>query len=343
MPIINQIVKGSGGGTPSTVLGLTIEQAYGTVTNGVFNRPSGSNLPDFTGLTGIGDYAFYGQYREHKGLSGGVIGASTITSIGEAAFMTFCKDSSFSGTVDFSGVTNVSTDSFQDAFDYTGITSVDFGSLEEIKYVDYNNQRLSVFYGAFQTCRYLTSINFSKLRVVQSGNCFYYAFSGHNCINVRFDSLDTIDITSAGYPFAGAFGSTYGDTTQRHIYFPALRYLLGSGNSHFTSFEPGTNVTVHFPSNMQTTIEAKGWTQSGFVKVYDLPAVVTLTGANSVDYVRNPKDDTQSALAWRILDNSALVDWTPYYTSGTTDPVVGDTIYSDSSCTTALTTIDSIA
>ena len=77
--------------------------------------------------------------------------------------------------------------------------------------------------------------------------------------------------------------------------------------------------------------------------LFDLPATYTLTGADSVTYTRNPKYDTATALAWKV-GAYGTTNFTPaYYTSGTTDPVVSDTIYSDAACTTAVTTISAIA
>ena len=75
--------------------------------------------------------------------------------------------------------------------------------------------------------------------------------------------------------------------------------------------------------------------------LYDLPATNILTGADTKEYERNPKYDTATALAWRI--NGTMPNTTTYYTSGLTDPTVGTTIYSDSACTIAETTVDSIA
>lgn len=344
MPIINQVV--SGGGTPSTVLGLSVEQSLGTVNNGVLSRPSGNHIPDFTGITEIGSYALYGQFESRSDISGG-INASSVQSVGAYAFRYFGNNSSFNGTVDFSNVTSLGYRSFRDSFGSSNITSIDFGSLEEVIATGYGESGgpVAVFYGAFQYISNCTSINFSKLRKLRSSNFCYYSFSESRCTEIRFDSLDTIDTTVAGgYPFAGSFSRGSGSSaTLTDIYFPALRYLLGTDNSHFSEFAPGLGVTVHFPSNMQATIEAGGWTQSGFVKAYDLPAVVTLSCANSEDYVRNPKYDTQTALAWRVADDNHFVDWTAYYTSGTTNPSVGDTIYSDAACTTSITTITAIA
>ena len=103
--------------------------------------------------------------------------------------------------------------------------------------------------------------------------------------------------------------------------------------------------TVHFPANMQSVIGSWSDVVNGFngtntTVLFDLPSTQPLTGADTNVYDRNPKYDTGSALAWKIgIDNPEPV----YYTSGTTDPAVSDTIYSDAACTTAVTTISSIA
>jgi hypothetical protein len=95
---------------------------------------------------------------------------------------------------------------------------------------------------------------------------------------------------------------------------------------------------------MQSTIEAMSgysakWGASNATIYFDLPSTVNLLGTNNYTYGRNPKFDTATALGWYDLNSTRA---TPYYTSGTSDPAVGDTIYSDSTCTTPVTTINSI-
>ena len=77
--------------------------------------------------------------------------------------------------------------------------------------------------------------------------------------------------------------------------------------------------------------------------MFDL--VGTLTGADSNSYARSEKDSVyasetggaaKTATAWSYNN-------TIYYTSGDAEPQVGDTIYSDSACTIAETTVSSIA
>ena len=70
---------------------------------------------------------------------------------------------------------------------------------------------------------------------------------------------------------------------------------------------------------------------------YDQTPLPMLTGADGKLYDRRFAYDTATALCWGIGYGT-----TKYYTSGTTLPAVGDTIYSNAACTTAVTTIDTI-
>lgn len=163
-----------------------------------------------------------------------------------------------------------------------------------------------------------------------------------NITTFTCESLKTIDGAGFGQAFRASSLST-------DLRFPALKDIQSSTFGGMLTNV--SNQTVHFPSNMQTTVEAlTGYPNFGGTNttvLFDLPATVILTGANSVNYERSPKDDTATALAWRVQDTGTapnlVIDWTPYYTSGTTDPTVSDTIYSDAACTTTVTTISSIA
>lgn len=218
------------------------------------------------------------------------------------------------------------------------------------------------------------AIIFNDLEWVHGTNAMYYAFSG--CTGVTsFDlprfktmnsaftrtcegctSLTTVKVPSLKYIGSGSANSTFrGCISLSSIYFPAINNSsFGSNLSLNAMCTNCVNITLHFPSNVQSIVEgltgysttAPFGATSGTV-LFDLPATVILTGANSQAYERNPKDDTGTALSWRKQDTGTqarpITDWTPFYTSGTTDPAVNDTIYSDSACTTAVTTISSIA
>ena len=173
----------------------------------------------------------------------------------------------------------------------------------------------------------LTDADFSSLKILDGDLCCEYLF------------LNDTNLTTVSFPaFTNdTFGSRY--TSQ-------LRNMV----------QGITGCTIHFPKNLDpqtgsTTISSltgyPNFNGTNTVLAFDLPPTNHLIGVNTVEYERNPKYDTQISLAWRIKDTGTtsdpIIDWTPFYTSTTSDPVVGNTIYSDAACTTAVTTIDSIA
>jgi hypothetical protein len=196
---------------------------------------------------------------------------------------------------------------------------------------------------AFQGCSNLTSFDLSKMIIATGGYAISHTFDGCDITgDVVFDSLKQTGTNQT-------FQQTFKDCTNvTSISFPALKTVYGntSNNDTFFNIVNGiTGCTIHFPSNLSNYTFTVGGTNT--TVLYDLPATNILTGANTTEYERNPKYDTATALAWRVKDTGTVpnltIDWTPYYTSGTTDPAVSDTIYSDSACTTAVTTISSIA
>ena len=211
----------------------------------------------------------------------------------------------------------------------TGITgAIDLSSLENV-----SGQRSCA--NMFNGCTGITSVDLSGLvSVGNDGNVFDMGF--YNCtslLNINLSSLKTIGTS-------GLTSLLNGCSSITTVSFPALQSVAGTAS--FQSMLQNTSgVTVHFPSNFSTIIYPNTLGGTGTTVLYDLPAVVVLTGADTKEYERNPKYDTATALAWRI--NGTMPNTTTYYTSGLTDPTVGTTIYSDSACTTAETTVSSIA
>lgn len=80
------------------------------------------------------------------------------------------------------------------------------------------------------------------------------------------------------------------------------------------------------------------------VTSFKMRAQASLEGADTRVYTRNPMYDTATALAWKVGNDLT----TPYYTQGTSIPVLPDDptdtidIYSDAACTTSETTIASV-
>ena len=270
------------------------------------------------------------------------------------------------------GLSSLTTVSGQNCCDYmfngcTSLTSIDLSSLTTV-----SGQYACNF--MFNGCRSLTSVDLSSLTTVSGGNGCYDMF--YNCTGLTSVDLSSLT-TISGYN--GCYYMFYNCTGLTSVVLPSLTTVNGGGSCSnmfnnctnltslsFPSITPNSfgsttnsfggicfkvpNITLHFPSNTQAKIETlNGYSATapfgataGTV-LFDLPATYTLTGADSVTYTRNPKYDTATALAWKV-GAYGTTNFTPaYYTSGTTDPAVGDTIYSDAACTTAVTTISAIA
>ena len=237
--------------------------------------------------------------------------------------------SSWSNVTNGFGGTNTSV-----LFDLPNNTKIDLSDVITVN--------SSVYSRMFMQCSHpnVTEIDLSSLVAIGDTGIMSRMFQSYTNIPsvIKFDSLKSV--SSAPYEHLSNF--FYGVTGLTTLYFPAIKNY--SSNSFSDMLTDVSNVTVHIPSNIVGTISFGG-TNTTVLK--DLPAVVILTGANSQEYERNPKYDTQTALAWRKKDGGTnlepVVDFTPFYTSSTTDPAVSDTIYSDAACTTAVTTISSIA
>lgn len=154
----------------------------------------------------------------------------------------------------------------------TGLTSADLSSIVTVEddygmgYVFYKctsltNVNLSSLktigshglYYAFRGCVLLTSINLSSL-VSVSSNGLAYAFWGNTSLtNMNFPSLSSITGTNA---LNGAFTSC---TSLKNIYFPALTTTsfgsyVNQFNNMMNSTGSTTTHTIHFPSNLSSTI-----------------------------------------------------------------------------------------
>lgn len=236
-------------------------------------------------------------------------------------------------TLDLSGikdVIDVNYGNFANNNYFPNITSVDLSGLTLI-------DAMSGCQNMFNGCSNISSIDVSSLTEITNiaNSACVSMFEGTGITNVSVSSLKTV----SGYNCCqNMFKNCTNLTT---VSFPALKTL--GATTMFTNMLNGTtNVTAHFPSNMSSSgITASTLSGTGTTVLFDLPATNILTGTDTKEYERNPKYDTATALAWRI--NGTMPNTTTYYTSGLTDPTVGTTIYSDSACTIAETTVDSIA
>lgn len=328
----------------------------------------GNSVIDLTGVNDIGNYQLAYTYYNDYSIAGNINFSSLTKITGSSACQNMFTGCTGITGVDLSNVEQIGLTGYNQQCQYmfsecAGITSINLSSLKSIigsNSADY----------MFYACSGLTNVSIPKLERIQPTtsygaqgmfrNCFHLisidlpklVLIGANSVNRCFQDcsvLTNINIPSVKTLRSDSFYNCFsGCSSLTTLSFPALSSVdTRSFRNAFNSSV--SNITLHFPSNMQATIELlNGYSTttpfgaaSGTV-LFDLPKVVILNGANSQAYERNPKDDTVTALSWRIQDG-VNIDWTPYYTSGTTDPVVGDTIYSDAACTTPVTTISSIA
>lgn len=154
---------------------------------------------------------------------------------------------------------------------------------------------------------------------------------------VKFESLTSVGNNGNWLP-----GQLFGQCTSlTEVAFYGVNNATFTNTSNicFESWLTGcTGVTVRFPMRVQTKLTTFSNVTSGLggtntTVLFDI--VTTVYGANSVSYNRKESESTATAIAW--ISGSTL-----YYTAGTTEPVVGATIYSDAACTTAVTTVASL-
>lgn len=345
MPIINQVVKG--GGAPAPVINaLNVVPSTSSQTITAPTGVDGYSPINVSAVTSSIDANIVsGNIKDGVsilGVTGSFIGD------GAASINPFNLDSSGNVTkrsisltpTTFDGVVSIGNGAMQHAYyNNTGISgALVMGQLVSVGVIGLN--------ATFTGCQNISSASFPCLVEVNTRgfeNAFDYNYIGSSMASARFYSLKNIGPTAFNGAFAGCGGV--------EVYFDAVRpTTFSSYTNQFNNMfnNTGNNgATIHFPSNMQATVETlTGYPNFGansgkLTILYDLPATVVLTGADTVNYERNPVADTSTALSWRVDGTNAKS--TPYYTSGTSDPVIGDTIYSDAACTTAVTTISSIA
>lgn len=298
-----------------------------------------------TTTTDLGSYICYGCQSLQSFL------CPNLESMTLGGFYTVCKNCEYLTTVDLSKLRMLGT---------SGETSYNY------------------FVAAFEGCKRLQSLNLNKLECIYgysgtrsntTGACKQMCDGCTALVTVGLDSLQTIGSTyySGTNSSNGLCSSMFSYCTSlRIVKFKSLSfvgsYALGYGFQNCTSLEElwfyaltdatkwastafslmlygCSNVTVHFPKVVENSVSSYSPITAGFngtntTVLFDI--VTSLTGADTNTYTRQEKDSTATATAW--VNNDVL-----YYTSGTTEPVVGDTIYSDAACTTAVTTISAIA
>ena len=248
--------------------------------------PSGMNstfVNAFNGCTSLSSADFSGleNILAQSTFSGAFKGCTSITKIG-------APSSAQDATVNLSSLETINSgkDTFREAF--SGCTSLTTATFPALTTVSGNSSSTGqeVFYRIFGGCTSLTTVSFPALTEASAYYAFRQAFYGASALTtVSFPVLSTIgsycfqnafegcsSLSSISFPsltvapyscFASAF---VGCTSLTSVSFPALTASsFGSYNSQFNSMLSGcSNVTVHFPAAIQSTIGNWPSVTSGF-------------------------------------------------------------------------------
>ena len=216
----------------------------------------------------------------------------------------------------------------------TGITSVDLHNLVTIQ----SNQNACS--NMFSGCTGIVSVDLRKLENVSSPYSCTSMFSG--CTSLRMFKFESVkQMNNYNTTFANIFQDC---TSLTDVYFYALlssNFSVGLAKTGLVNMLKNvTGCRVHFPKKLETICSTlddfiNGFGGTNTVISYEL--VTSLTGNDNNTYNRQEKDSTSTAIAW----NSSGILYYTNYTNG--EPQVGDSIYSDESCTTVVTNINSIA
>jgi len=265
-------------------------------------------IKEASGVVGFGSYTFYQMFNKCTSL------ASTGLSNVEVIIATY------------SSYTFYNT--------YAGCTALTSTGLGNVRYICCNATATSVNASLgymFSGCTGLTTTGLNKLAFARGKYVFCYMFSG--CTGLTNETFTNLGAVYGDSAFYNMFRNC---TSLVSLSFPQLIASTLYGTSTFANMLYGcSGVTVHFPSNAQSVIGSWASVTGGFngtntTVLFDLPATYYIQDSNSNDLFRMPTEDTANSLAWFRSSDYGIV-----YTSGTSQPSVGDTIYTDSACTVA--------
>ena len=149
----------------------------------------------------------------------------------------------------------------------TALPSINLSSLETI-----NGQ--NSFSNIFNGCSSLSSVNLSKLESATGAQVFSEAFA--NCSSLETITFTKLSLLSGASIFLRCFSNC---TSLQTVSFPALKTTsFSTYTNQFNRMLLGcTDVTVHFPSNLQSVIGSwddvvNGFSGTNTTVLFDLPA-----------------------------------------------------------------------
>lgn len=311
MPIINTVIAGGGTPTPTTRYGLNDKAWAGdliTDVGGNITMRTDQAVGTLTGLETVTGINLNGKFYGSTGL----VGAVNL------------------GSVVYGG--------FNNAFAGTGITSLNLKKLRSID--DLVNNCRDMCNG----CSLLVSVDLSDLYNLSNGGSYDagIAWGFRDCTSLRELRLPALRLDSWFWSY-----EEDPDTGEQII-----DYMAGLTDGLWGLIYGCSNLVVHLSSslgedlaNLEGSDERDAFfhtlcydsaTMASCSVVYDLPPNDPFryeVGRDSYIVNRQPSSDTATALAWYINDDTIV------YTSGLSAPQVGDTVYSDSDCTVAISTI----
>ena len=263
--------------------------------------------------------------------------ASGVVSFGNNTFYQMFNNCTSLASTGLSNVeVIIATYAFTFSKTYAGCTALTSTGLDNVRCMrcgDTSTSTNAAFTYMFNGCTGLTTTGLNKLTFAKGKYIFCYMFSG--CTGLTNETFTNLGAVYGDSAFYNMFRNC---TSLVSLSFPQLIASTLYGTSTFANMLYGcSGVTVHFPSNAQAVIGSWASVTGGFggtntTVLFDLPATYYIQDSNSNNLFRMPTEDTANSLAWFNYESS---DYGIVYTSGTSQPSVGDTIYTDSACTVA--------
>lgn len=306
--------------------------------DGMLNpNPNETSIINFSGITKLYDYLLYKAYDGNTAISG-TIDMSDVEEIANDA-LTYC----FSNCPNITSVDLTSLKLFASggsyAFSNSGLTTAGLPNVEQI-------------YGAYSlfSDTALTTISLPKCYLLTDSSGMFYnittLLSADLSAAVFMDwvydmfyectSLASVDLSSVALiNGTRMFSGTALTSVSFPSFAPATQWYTERPDAFMDMFYGVSNITLHFPSNVQTIVESfNGYSAtepfgatSGSV-LFDLPATYAIEDQYGFLVVRCPVKDTASALGWFNAGTNQV-----FWTAGTSQPSINDVFYADSDLT----------